>query len=124
MVGEGQIPRSLSPAYTGTSADLPKLRLASKRGEIRTGTQTDFQLRRLPVRPSGRSGPTHSGPVAKSSGQNTSPFIPTFLSSKGFHVLDRVVNSHRKTSSPRSPSHETNSVAFKKQLESTGVTRK
>ena len=98
--------------------------MASKSGEIRAGTQTDFQLCRLPVRPSGRSGPTHSGPVAKSSGQNTSPLIPTFMSGEGFHVLDRIVNSHRKTSSPNSSSHETNSVAFKKQLESTRVTRK
>ena len=124
LVGEGQIPPGLSPAYTRASADLSKLRVASKYGEIRTGTQTDFQLRRLPVRPSGRSGPTHPGPVAKSSGQNTPPLIPTFMSGEGFHVPDRVVNSHIKTSSPRSPSHETNSVAFKKQLESTGVTRK
>ena len=122
LVGEGQIPPSLSSAYTGTSVDLSKLRVASKSGESRTGTQTDFQLRRLPVRPSGRSGPTHSGPLAKSSGQNTLPLIPTFMSGEGFH--DRVVNSHRKTSSPRSPSHETNSVAFKKQLERTRVTRK
>ena len=124
LVGEGQIPPGLSSVYTRTSADLSKLRVASKYGEIRTGTQTDFQLRRLPVRPSGRSSPTHSGLVAKSSGQNTSPLIPTFMSGEGVHVLDRVINSHRKTSSPRSPSHETNSVALKKQLESTGVTRK
>ena len=124
LVGEGQIPPSLSPAYTGTSADLPKLRVASESGEIRTGTQTGFQLRRLPVRPPGRSGPTHYGQVAKSSGQDTSPLIPTFMSGQGFHVLDRIANSHRKTSSSRSSSHETNSVAFKKQLESTRVTRK
>ena len=124
LVGESQIPPGLSSTHTGTSENLPELGVAGQSGEIRAGTQTDLQFRRLPVRPPVRSGLTHTGPVAKSSGQNTPPSIPTFLSGESFHVPDRVVNIHRETSSPRSSSHETNSVAFKKQLESTGVTRK
>ena len=39
--------------------------------KIRTGTQTDFQLCRLPVRPQSRPGPAHTGPVANPSRENT-----------------------------------------------------
>ena len=39
------------------------------------------------------------------------------------HVPDRPVNSHRKTSLPRSATHETHSVASQKQLEGTGISR-
>ena len=45
------------------------------------------------------------------------------LSGPGVHVLYRFVNSHRKASSSGPTSYETHSVAFEKQLESTGISR-
>ena len=41
--------RSLSPAYTNTSSTVSGLRLASKHGQVGTGPQASFRLRRLPV---------------------------------------------------------------------------
>ena len=38
-------------------------------GKIRAGTKADLRFCRLPVRPQGRSGPTHTGPLADPSGQ-------------------------------------------------------
>ena len=46
------------------------------------------------------------------------------LSGPAVHVPHRTSNSHRKTSPPRSTSHETHTVALEKQLESTRVTGK
>ena len=50
--------------------------------------------------------------------------LPTDLFGTGVHVLDRPVNSHRKTSSPRQIVHEAHSMASQKQLEDTGIVRK
>ena len=46
------------------------------------------------------------------------------LSGPGVHVIDRFINSHRKTGSFRTSPHETNTMASEKQLESTGIPRK
>ena len=74
LVGESQIPPGLSPAYTGSSENVSK---------IRTGTQAGFQLCRLPVRPQVQSGPTHAGPVAEPARENTENTIPTDLFRSG-----------------------------------------
>ena len=50
--------------------------------------------------------------------------ILSILSGPAVHVPHRTSNSHRKTSPPRSTSHETHTVALEKQLESTRVTGK
>ena len=47
LVGASQIPPGLSPADTALSRNLQTLRLAGECREARTGTQTNFQLRRL-----------------------------------------------------------------------------
>ena len=121
LVGEGNIPPGLSPAYTSTSRNVPETGMASERRKVGIGAQAGFQLCRLPVRPSVRSGPTNTGPVAKPSRQNTGASNSTGLSSPRVHVIDRPVNSHRKTGSPRPTTHETHSVASQKQLEGTGI---
>ena len=54
--------------------------------------------------------------------KNTDIAILTCLSGLTIHVPDRSVNSHRKASSPWPTTHDTCSVASKKQLESTGIT--
>ena len=58
LVCESHIPPGLSPAYTGPSENVPEFRLAGEHRKVRTGTQTSFQLRRLPIRPRVRSRPT------------------------------------------------------------------
>ena len=121
LVGEGQIPPGLSPAYPGVSKDVPRPRLDGEHRKIRAGPQTSLRLRRLPVRPQVRSGPTHSGPVAKPSRENKSTAIVTDLSGPAVHVLDRFAHSHREASSSRPATYETHTVASQKQLEGTGV---
>ena len=124
LVGESQIPPNLSPTYPNACQNMPGSSLVGEFGKIRTGTQTNLQLCRLPVRPQVRLGPTDTGPVAKSSRKDTSTFVATGLSGPAVHVPDRSADSHRKTSSPRPTTHETHSVASQEQLASTGISRK
>ena len=100
---------------------MSKPRLAGEFGKVGAGTQADLRFYRSPVRPQGRSGPTDTRSVAKSSGQNIGN---TVLFSPTIHVPDRLTNSHRKASSPRPATHETHTVASQKQLENTRITRK
>ena len=124
LVGTGQIPPSLSPAYPESSKDMSRVRLASKFGQVGAGTQADLRFCRLPVRPQGRSGPAHSGPVAKSSRKDSRDIRSTDLSGPAVHVPDWSVNGHREASSPRSATYETYTVAPQEQLACTGITRK
>ena len=121
LVGQSRNPPSLSPAYPDPGQDVPGSRLASKFRKIGTGAPTGIQLCRLPVRPQVRPGQTDTGPVAEPSRENTNTTFTTGLSSPAVHVLDRSVNGHRETSSPRPFTHETHTVASQKQLESTGI---
>ena len=73
-------------------------------------TQAGFQLCRLPVRPQVRSSPTHTGPVAVPSRENTGTAILTGLSCPAIHVLDRFINSHRKASPLRPTTYETHKL--------------
>ena len=123
LVGESQITRNLSPTHPNLNQNVPGPRLAGEFREIRAGTQTGLRLCRLPVRPQVRPGQTDPGPVAKPSGQDTSTPVATNLSGPTVHVLDRPVNSHRKTGSPRPTTHETHTVASQKQLEGTRISR-
>ena len=123
LVGEGQIPPGLFPTYSGPSKNVPRSRLAGEYRKVRAGAQTSFRLCRLPVRPQVRSGPTNTEPVAKPSRENKNTVITTDLSGPAVHVLDRFVNSHRETSSPRPTAYETHTVASQKQLEGTGISR-
>ena len=49
LVGESQIPPSLSPAYTRVSKNVSVPGLAGECRKIRTGLQIGLRLRRLPV---------------------------------------------------------------------------
>ena len=121
LVGQSQIPPNLSPSHPDPGQDVPGSRLAGESRKIRTGAPTSVQLRRLPVRPQVRPGQTDTGPVAKSSRENTDTALATGLSGPEVHVLDRPINSHRETSSPRLVTHEAHTVASQKQLEGTGI---
>ena len=67
------------------------------------------------------------GSIAPDRRQNHQQKILALLSRPAcpaIHVPDRSANSHRKSSSPRSTTSETHTVASPKQLEVTGITRK
>ena len=70
-----------------------------------------FQLCRLPVRPQGRSGPTHTGPVVEPTRKDTVTAVNTGLSGPAVHVLDRFTNSYREASLSRPTTYETHTVA-------------
>ena len=88
---------SLSPAYPNAVENVPRPWLASEFGKIRTGAKTGFQLCRLPVRSQVRSGPTHTGPVAKPTRKVTVTACATGLSGPAVYVPDRIANRHRET---------------------------
>ena len=119
LVGQSQIPPNLYPTHQNSGQDVPGSGLAGELRKIGTGAQTSFQLRRLPVRPQVRPGQTDTGQVAKPSRENTNTAVTSGLSGPTVHVLDRSVNCHRETSSPRPVAHETHTVASQKQLEGT-----
>ena len=124
LVGDSHIPPGLSPAYTGSSRNVSKVRLAGDFRKVRTGAQADLRFCRLPLQPQVRSDQTDTGQVAEPSRENTETAFPAGLPSLAIHVLDRFTYSHRETSSPRPTAHETHTVASQKQLECTGITRK
>ena len=121
LVGEGHVLPSLYPAHKSSAGNVPGTRLGSQQREIRTGSKTSLRLCRIPVRPQIRSGQTHTRPVAESQNKDSGYFGPTDLSGPAVYVLNRSLNSHRKTGSPRPTPHETHSVAPQKQLEGTGI---
>ena len=124
LVGESHIPPNLSPAYTDLGSSLSRTRLAGEQGEVRTGPKKGFQLRGLPVRPQGGQGQTHTRALADLNRQDIVNPVLSGVPGPAVHVHHRPSNSHRKTSSPRSTSYETHTVALEKQLEGTRITGK
>ena len=124
LAGESLYPRHLSPAYTNLSDPLSGTRVAGKQGKVRTGSQTGFQLRRLPVRPERGQGQTNSRTLADLDRQDQINTVGSSLPGPTVHVPHRSTHSNRKTSPPRATSHEAHTVALEKQLEGPRVTRK
>ena len=62
LAGESLYPRHLPPAYSNPGHALSRTRVAGEQ-EVRTGPQTGFQLRSLPVRPETEQGQTNRGTV-------------------------------------------------------------
>ena len=98
--------------------------MAGESGKVRTGSKTGLQLRRLPVRPQGGQGQTHTRALADLNRQDTVNPVRTGVPSQAVHVPYRPSNSHRKTSPPGATSYEAHTVALEKQLEGTRVTGK
>ena len=117
-------PPNLSPAYTDLGSSLSRTRLAGEQSEVRTGAKTGFQLRRLPVRPQGGQGQTHTRALADLNRQDTVNPVQSGVPGPAVHVPHRTSYSHRKAGPLRSSSHETHTVALEEQLEGTGITRK
>ena len=124
LVSEGKILSTLSPAYSDTGRNVPGTRLAGDYGKVGIGPKANVQFCRLPIRPRVRSGPTHTGTMAESPRENSEAVIQTDLPGPGFHVHDRIINSHREAGSPRPLTHEAYSMASEEQLEGPGIIRK
>ena len=121
LVGESQLPPSLSSTHPKVGPDLSGAGLVSECREVRTRTQTGLRFCRLSIRPPVRPGPTYSRPVANPSGKDTDPTFTAGLSGPAIHVLDRPVNSHRKAGSSRLTAYEAHTVASQKQLAGTRI---
>ena len=118
------IPPNLSPAITDLGSSLSRTRLAGEQGEVRTGPKTGFQLCRLPVRPQGGQGQTHTRALADLNIQDIVNPVWSGVPGPAVHVPHRISNSHRKASPSRSTSYETHTVSPEQQLEGTRITRK
>ena len=119
LVGQSHLPLGLSSTDKNSRVTLQGIGVAGKRGQIRAGTQTSFQLRRLPVRLEGRHGQTHHRTLADPTKQNTGDLIKPNLSGPEANVPDRSVNCHREASTFGQTTHETHTVASQEQLEGT-----
>ena len=75
---------------------MPRTRLASEFGQIRTGTQADFRFCRLPVQPQSRLGPTYTGPLAEPSGQSIRNIVTTGLSGRQLMSLIGLLTATEK----------------------------
>ena len=102
LVGPGQIPPKLSPTYSNPSNLVPETRLAGKYGKVRTGTQADFRLCRLPVRPERGQGQAHPRQVANFDSQDNRLVDRTDLSGLEIDVpyWSVVSNGHTRPSLP------------------------
>ena len=89
LVGESHVLPNLSPAYTDLSSSLSRTRLAGER-EVRTGSKTGFQLRRLPVRPQGGQGQTHTRALADLNRQDTVNSVRSGVPGPAVHVPHRT----------------------------------
>ena len=114
----------MSPAYTDLGSSLLRARLAGEQGKVTTGSKTGFQLCRLPVRPQGGQGQTHTRSLPDLTRQDFVNSVQSGVPGPAVHVPHWASNSHRKASPPRSTSYETHRVAIEEQLEGTGITRK
>ena len=98
--------------------------MAGEQGKVRTGPQAGFQLSRLPVRPEGGQGQTHTRTLADLNRQDIVNPYWSGVPGPAVHVPHRTSNSHSKANPPRSTSYETHTVALEEQLEHTRITRK
>ena len=123
LVGGSLVPRNLSPTYTDLGSSLPRSRLASEQGKVRTGSKTGLQLHRLPVRSERGQGQTHTRALAGLDRQNPVNTVRSGMPGPTLRVPHRSSHSNRKASPPRATSHEAHTVALEKQLEGPRITR-
>ena len=120
-----QVPPPPSDVVPGGKqcATRSRTRVAGEQGKVRTGSQTSFQLRRLPVRPKRGQGQTQNRTLADLHRQDQVNTVGSGLPGPTVHVPHRSTHSNSKTSPPRATSHEAHTVALEKQLEDPRVTR-
>ena len=120
LVGQGQVPPGLSSTDTKPSHTLQGPGMASKSGKIRTGTKTNFQFRRLPVRLERGQSQTHPRTLAEPTGQDMGDINLCSVPGQEIYDPDRLTDCHRKAGSYGQITHDAHTVAPQKQLENTG----
>ena len=110
--------------HTQTRHTLSGIRVAGEQGKVRAGSQTDLQLRRLPVRPERGQGQTNRKTLAGLDRKDQINNVRSGMPGPEIHVPHRSSHSNRKTSPLRATTHETHTVALEKQLEGPRVTGK
>ena len=110
------IPPNLSPAYTDLGSSLSRTRLAGEQGEVKIGSKTGFQLRRLPVRPEREQCHTHTRSLASLNRQDSDNIVQSGVSDPAVHVPHRSTHSNRKASPTRSAPYETHTMALEKAI--------
>ena len=120
LVGQGQVPPGLSSTDTEPGDTLQGPGMVSEPGKVRAGTETNFQFRRLPVRPETGQGQTHPRTLAGSTDQDTGDISLSSVPGPEPYVTDRVTHCHRKTGSYGQITHEAYTVAPQEQLEDAG----
>ena len=98
LAGENLYPPHLSPAYSNPSHTLSGIRVAGEQGNVRAGSQTGLQLRRLPVRPERGQGQTNRRTLAGLDTQDQINIVGSALPGPTIHVPHRSTHSNRKAS--------------------------
>ena len=116
LVAESPFPGNLPTAYPDPLGPMSRVRLGSEYDQVRVGSHTGLQFRRLPVRPDLRSGITHSGPLAGPSREVEVHKEPSQVYRPSVHVSNRSLDSHGEAGLSRSTSHETFAMAPQEEL--------
>ena len=116
LVAESPFPGNLPTAYPDPLGPMSRIRLGSEYDQVRVGSHTGLQFRRLPVRPDLWSGITHSGPLASPSREVEVHKEPSQVYRPSVHVSNRSLDSHGEAGLLRSPSHETFAMAPQEEL--------
>ena len=96
LVGECLLPQNLYPTYTDLGSSLPRSRLASEQGKVKTGSKTGFQLHRLPVRSERGQGQTHTRTLAGPDRQDPVNTVRSGMPGQTFHVLIDLLTATEK----------------------------
>ena len=121
LVDSSPYQRILPPGHSIPPHPLPGVGLDSEPTKVRTGTQTDFQVRGLQVRSFSRPGLTNSKPLGVDSPKVGIHPIQAKLPSQEIYVPDRPAYSNGKTGSHGQTPHKTHPVAPKTTLESSRI---
>ena len=116
LVAQSPVPGNLPTTYPDPLGPVPRTRVGSQHEEVRAGSSTNFQFRRLPVRSPNWTGVTHCRALGDIKDETPLYQGQGLLHGQAVHVTHRALNSHREASVVRSPPHEANSMAPQKAL--------
>ena len=120
LVAQSPGPGNLPTKYPDPLGPVPRVGLGGKHEEIRAGTPTNFQFRRLPVRSPNRTSVTHLGALGDAEGKTALYQEQGQLHRQAINVAHRSLDSDRETSMVRSPTHAANPMAPQEALACTG----
>ena len=120
LVAQSPGPGNLPTKYPDPLGPVPRFGLGSKHEEVRTGSSTNFQFRRLPVGSPNRTGITHCGALGVIKGKTSLYQEQGPLHHQTVHVSHRSLDSKRETGVVGSPPHEANPMAPQEALACAG----